>query len=80
MLHAEKESHPIRVLSLNGASEERSESKGHVETEVTVRIRQREKSGDALKNRASDISQGESEDKCFFFLAFCRFLGRAAPL
>lgn len=45
----------------------------------TPRVREK-KSTDMLKNRASDISQGESEDKYFFFLAFCRLLGRAAPM
>lgn len=43
-------------------------------------VSERKKSKDTLKNHASDISQGESEDKYFFFLPFCRLLGRAAPL
>lgn len=41
---------------------------------------ERNKSKDTLKNGASDISQGESKDKYFFFLPLCRLLGRAAPL
>lgn len=49
--------------------------------EGRMRLSQREKkSRDTLKNHASDISQGESEDKYFFFLPFCRLLGRRAPL
>lgn len=49
--------------------------------ERRMRLSERKrKSRDTLKNHASDISQGESEDKYFFFPPFCRLLGRAAPL
>lgn len=44
------------------------------------RGRERKKSSDRVKNNAIDISQGESEDKYFFFLPFCHLVGRGAPL
>lgn len=34
---------------------------------------QRKINVDTHKNCADDINQGESEDKYFFFLPFCRF-------
>lgn len=42
--------------------------------------REGKKCRDTLKNCAADISQGESEDKYFFFLHFCHLVGRGAPV
>lgn len=41
---------------------------------------EKRKTADTLKKWGGDISQGESEDKYFFLLSFCRLLGRRAPV
>lgn len=62
-----------------GESNRKKECKERKEGRMRLRERKK-KSRDRLKNNASDISQGESEDKYFFFLPFCHLVGRGAPL
>lgn len=56
------------------------EQGGERENQIKAEREKKKKSLDTFKNHASDISQGESEDKYFFFLPFCRLVGSAAPL
>lgn len=56
------------------------EQGGERENQIKAERERKKKSLDTLKNHASDISQGEREDKYFFFLPFCRLVGSAALL
>lgn len=49
-----------------GGAKKRGGESDYEETEA-----KKKKSRDRLKNNASDIRRGESEDKHFFFLPFC---------